>query len=344
MRDSLRPLVWRGVVTLWVMAPLLGVWPGSSPKSGQLGWWVLASVLVVACGIGRAVRRTVPVFGWGVGAVLLVLASHLHGIGFALGWAYQSTLILIAAWLIAERGEWAWIRQAVIGVAWLQVGLVILERFGVSLFPTAGAWPHGSLTTRTGVGILWLFASLWSPRRPAVIFTLLACLTGSWTAAFAVLALAWRYGQVTLPLLITVPVLLVVNSHLWWDKLAGRFDTWKRVYWLHDGWLTGWGFLPFPVGFITTDPTGAVGTGTQVSIYLNNTWLDWVGRTGAIGALLMAGLLWVASRQLTTSWRVWTFFGLLWVGCWQSAEVLPVFSLLGVCSVLGWSHPSEARC
>lgn len=314
-------------------APLLGVWPGASPKSAQIGWWVLASLLVIAVGMRAPVRRTLSGFGWAVGAVLVVVFSHLQGIGFTIGWAYQVSLLVVASWFLAERGEFRWIRQTVLGVAWLQVGLAGLELAGMTLYPTAGAWPHGSLTTRTGLAILWMLASLWSTHWSALGFAVLACLTGSWTAAPALVRLVWTTGGITTSLLVSIPVLLGVFARLWWDKLTSRVEVWSSVFWLQAGWLTGWGFLPFPLGFVSTDPTGAIGT--LPSLYLNNTALDWVGRTGLVGAVLLGGWLWWVARRLTAPWRVWTALGVGWAMCWQSAEALPVLSLLGLCSVIG---------
>ena len=344
MRGVFRQLAWRFAIVLWVAAPILGYWPHASPKSGQIGWWVLASLLVLAVGMAQPVRRTQASFGWGCGAVLVVIFSHLQGIGFVLAWAYQVSLVLVAAWVIAERGEFAWLRQAVLGLAWIQVVLVALECVGVRVFPVAGAWPNGSLTTRTGLSILWMLASVWSTRWRAGLFAMLACLTGSWTGGVALARCIWESGRVTISLLVAVPVWLALGHRFWWEKLASRVEVWSQMYWLKSAWIAGWGFLPLPVGFVSTDPMGSIGTGTQVSIYLNNTFLDWIGRTGVVGVGLLVGLFWWAGHRVTAPWRMWTLLCLCWAGMWQSAEVLPVLSLLAVCSVIGFSYSQEAVC
>lgn len=317
------------------MAPILGWWPGESAKATQVGWWVLASIVVLAVGITQPVRRILRGFSWGLGGVLLVFFSHVTSVGWSVAWAYQVSFVLLAAWMIAERGQVHWLRQTVLWMAWCQVGLAGLELAGVVFFPIAGNFPHGSLVTRTGLCLLWTMASLWSAQWRAVVFALLACATGSWTGTVAVVRLVWLSGTVPFPLVVVVPGLLLGSLSLWLPKLVSRWEVWRQVYWLKEGWLTGWGFLPFPIGFVSTDPSGSIGRATQVSIYLNNTFLDWVGRTGVIGAVLLGGLVWWAVPRMTVPWRIWTVLGLCWMGLWQSAEALPVLSLLGVCSVIG---------
>ena len=335
MHRAFRHHALRLATVLWVAAPILGYWPGATPKASQMGWWVLASIVVIAVGMTQPVRRTMPGFGWGMSAVLAVVFSHLAGIGFTIGWAYQVSLLLCASWVLAERAEFAWIRQTVIGLAWVQVGLVGLEGLGVQPFPVAGNFPHGSLATRTGLCLLWTMASLWSPPRSALVLALLAAATGSFTSTIALVRVICRSRTIPFPLLLSAPVWLVAVTPAWGPRFLSRWEVWTQMTWLQTSWLAGWGFLPFISGFVSADTTGAIGRLSSVQIFMNNTWLDWVGRTGLIGALLLAALAVWASRRLTTPWRAWTAAGLVWMGLWQSAEVYPVLSLLGVCSVIG---------
>ena len=107
-------MIWPWACRLWLAAPLVGWWVGASSRNAQLAWWTLASVLVLCVGWTQPPRREAKVFGGLVAVCLVVFLSHLGSLGTGLLWLLQAVLVLCAAALIAERGEFRWLRQALL--------------------------------------------------------------------------------------------------------------------------------------------------------------------------------------------------------------------------------------
>ena len=319
------------------------MWPHTAPRLSQFGWWVLASILViVAAQFVEPVRR-VRVFGGLLVGCVAIFAAHVRSVGGALAWCYQSTFILTAAWLIAERVGWPILRRALLVVAWAQLPLMALQAVGVTLpWPAVITHPiTGALGSRAPLASLLAVASMLSPRRPALILALAACLTGSLMGWPALIRLWWQSPCKPWPSLWGWPVLAALTHRWWWPKLAIRMESWSSLSFLKGGWLTGWGFLPFPGGFWDDSTPGRMFLWRDY----HSMWMDWIARTGLIGGLVAVGLIWWIIRRLRVqpSWG-WTMAMLFWIGAWQSAEAFPVLALLGVMGVIGLVTDKEKTC
>lgn len=337
-------MIWKVVCGAWVVAPILGYWPGTSPRHAQMGWWVLASILVCAVGMRQPVRQQTSLWAWGLVGCVAVFASHLTSIGWAVAWLYQVTLILLAAWLIHERGEWTWLKNTILGVGLFQGVVVLWQLLGgpTPYWSWPGGWLTGTLSARAALSILWGACSLLSHGRVAWGFALLACLTGSF--AGSVPAVGRLLGQSrTIPM--TWPIgavgVLLLSHRLWWPRLLGRWQAMESLEFLQRGWVTGWGFLPFPGGWQSIAASGRQ-AGLVAQLDYHNVFVDWIARTGMVGGLGLLALVWWVSKRLTSPWRRWTAFLALWAGSWQSAEAFPVMTLLGLVWLMGLAQ--EAEC
>lgn len=311
------------------------------PRVSQLGWWVLASVLVIALGMTQGGQRRVSVFGWMLLGCLIVFASHAMSISGALAWLYQSALVLAAAWVMAERGAFRWMRHAVLAVAWGQLPVMGLQALQISLpWESLSSGVTGTLSSRSACAVLLGVASLWSGRGPALVLSVASLATGSLMGVPSLWRLWWQSPYKPLPAVVLGwPMVLVLTHQWWWPRLALRLGVWDDIWtYLHSGWLTGIGFVPFPSGFRDTTPLGA----PTMWVNYHCTFLDWIARTGLVGTVLVGVLaIWV-SRRLTTPWARWTVGGAVWVGMLQSVEAFPMLGMLALVMVMGLAQ--EARC
>lgn len=154
--------------------------------------------------------------------------------------------------------------------------------------------------------------SLWSTGWAAWVLAGGVCLTMSGTAIpIVLLRLLWphlRYKG------LSVALVLLGGAWAWHGALWERLEVWR-------GWAFSWsgiGFSAFPSGF--QDDT-ALGKALEWRD-AHNVWLEWIGRFGLPGALVLVGVVAWLWRQ---RWRdPWTLALVLWVACWQSLEQFPV--------------------
>ena len=334
---------WRVATWAWVLIPTLGWWPATPSRSACVGLWVLASILVILVGPTQPIRRPVRwPLAWLALSFSISLIQLATGPSWSLIWLYQSTIILLATWFVAERADWAELRRAVLVVGSVQT-LVMLGQLADLALP----WPSeteagGTFHHRAALGLWWAVCSLWSQGRWSLYWAILSCLSGSWTGAsvavFRVIAKRLqRAGWVPMLWPLAFVGGLLLTSSVWWPKLAIRLEVWSTLVWLKNGWLTGWGFRPFPTGFIET-----LSTGRQLPyLEYHNAWIDWLARTGAVGLLGLVGLWrWIFGRL--TGRSHWTAALVIWAGLWQSVEANPSLLLLLVVWLIGLSEERHA--
>lgn len=329
-----RTLTWRIACWAWVSLPIVGFLPGAIPVRLGTQWLSLASSMGV---IGLSVacpRRTgqASAFGWMALACLMMALSHWRHPTPAFLWGWQTLTVLTAAALLAIHGDWAWLREAVIACAWMQVIVAGCQWGGEQ-----GWWPRhpssepsGTVGSVTAASVIMGVGSLWSRGWQAWGLGVATCLMGSGTAIPVVVAkLGWSVRH-RLPrwVLITAAILLVgVGAWRWHAAFALRWLIWQDwPCWRNAipcDWL-GVGFNAFPGGFADDTPFGKL----MMWRDYHNVALDWVGRFGVLGLLVLSGLVvwgWRRSRG-KGEWR-WMGAFAAWVACWQSLEQFPVLSI-----------------
>ena len=346
MSGRLGQLVWRVAVCGWVAAPLLGFLPDVQPKVAEWFWWTLASWIVLAVGMTQPVKRTAPQPWQG----LLVISAVCYATSWwrpeAGRWLSLSIITILAAWMITERGEWAWAKWTVIGCAILQLPILWYQAH----LP----WPYarigGTVGKRAACAFLTGMAALWMPWRWSLpVFVYAAWLTTSWIGwPVALLSSAWRVlgRRGVVGLMATVSVfglaVFVVRSHAIsyaTTGLADRLQLWGALDWLGSSWVWGWGFQPFLGGFWDNSVQGTL----EGWKFYHSTWIDWLVRTGIPGAIGLGWLgIWVVRRTRTPMLR-WTLALVVWALTFQSVEQFP--SMLAVLMVW-WMRlaQEETRC
>ena len=338
--------VWPLVCAVWVATPILGWWSGASARNAQVGWWVLVSVVVCVVGMVQQPRRETRFWAWTLAWCVVVVASHLlAGPGWGVAWLYQATLILLASWFVHERGEWRWLHKTVLVLGLFQGGVVLWQLSGwTAPWPSAGSGLSGTLSQRAALSIFWGACSMLSQGKPAWGFALLACLTGSLSGSVpAVARLLWTSRTIPVTLPLGLLGLLALSHRVWGPRLLGRWQAMESLEFLQRGWLTGWGFLPFPGGWRYTDARGHQ-AGLVAQLDYHNAFIDWIARTGLIGGVGLLVLVWWVSTRLTTPWRRWTAFLASWAGMWQSAEAFPVMTMLCLVWLIALASNQETTC
>lgn len=317
------------MASLWVGLPILGFLPGVPIRLGTQ--WLSLIVCLVVLGVGVLRPRShAPLFGWGILACLGLAAVHWAQPMPTVRWAVQATLLLASASLLV--GQAAWMRKALIGCAWVQVVVVSLQWCHVPLpfpQPVMGSHLAGTVGSIRPASILIGLAALWSTGWSSWVLSGVACLTGSGTVVpVIVLAKWWPYR--TRPIGWIVGLVGIVAyarlSQRWLFALSERAEVWTA--WPLSWW--GLGFRAFPGGFQDDTAFGRE-MGWRDA---HNVLLDWVGRFGLPGFLVLVALIWWIWRRKQEPWTL-VFLG--WVACWQSLEQFPVLVipllvwLIGLC-------------
>lgn len=328
---------------VWVVVPILGVFPGSVPVRLSTQWLsVLASLTVVGLGVasGAGWNRQRP-FGWLILAAVGLAWCHADVPDVAFLWACQATLVLSAGGCLARCAESRWLREAVVACAWAQVLVCGLQVCRVPL-----PWPQqphgafwGTMGSRTTAALVTGIGCLWSSGWPAWGLGVATGLMGSATMLpVVVVKLAGTNRRVW-----DIVGLLGVIAVAWgpWppliQRLSLRCELWRA--WRGSWW--GNGFHPFPSGF--QDET-AFGHAMRWRDY-HNVYLDWLARFGILGAVVLAVAGWWLwrARRAVPSWLIGSVPAFLWIAWWQSLEQFPV----GIVLVIVWwcgvcqSHPPE---
>lgn len=323
-------LIWGVPVFLWVAAPILSYWPGTTPRLYHLGWWVIASIFVIACAPFNDVTRQSKIYPYLLLGCIAVFLSHALSIGTSLIWLYQVSIILVAAWLIAERFDLMFLKLFIVGMGLLQIPFMILQLFGIYVFPSDMIGLTGTLEKRAYCAILLASASFLTAGRLQWLLTITSILTGSFMCLPAVIRLLWpmlKRGRMIG--LMAIPAILIATHSLWLSRVTSRFKAMESLEFLQRGWLTGWGFIPFPGGFVysAVDSGGSVPAMTFYDYH--STLIDWVARTGLIGFVVLCLLAYWISRHLKGGqWRLWTSIMAAWAFLLQSAESGVVMAML----------------
>mgnify|MGYP001600203650 CR=1 FL=1 len=317
-------LVWRWLVRAWIVLPIL------APGYSAWWWWTISSLGVIAVAWTQPHQRNASAVGWLIVGVLAVyLLHHRQPISTVASWALYATVLLVAAALIVERGDPSWVRQAVLMAAWGQLLVMAAQAVGCSTpWLTVGGGLTGTVMRRASA---------------AGVVAMASCLTSGWAARVFAVASLWTTSLVGLPALLRlVPLarswrwrLVAIAGIGWlgwmsWPRLLVRIEALRDATPLVRGWLTGWGFLQLPGGFVYDggfSNGGSIRAPFLISDY-HSAVLDWVARTGVLGAGMLAAMaLWAWRRSQTIQQR-WLFGLMLWIGCWQSVESQPVLLLL----------------
>ena len=316
-------LIWRLACWLWVGLPILGIVPQVPVRLAVQWLMILASIVVLGVGLLSQRRDAKTPFGWMLLACVWLACLHWRQPTMALAWVSQVALILGSAAILASHGEARWLRQAVIACAWVQVPVLILQWYQVPL-----PWAHlpapwqmaGTVGSIRPASILFGLACLWSPGWTAWVLGIVACLTGSGTVMpVVVLRQWWPYRKKAWGWLAGLGLVAVGARFTPWHlALTERLDTWQTWWWS----MSGEGFRVFPWrGAFADDTVFGRAMAWRDS---HNVWLDWTGRFGLPGLVVLGVLLvWLWHRSKTDAQR-WTLLFALWVSCWQSFEQFPV--------------------
>lgn len=309
---------------MWVVCPTAGFWLGTHPRFAQLGLWMLASIVVLAVGMLQPKRRDCRLFGWLALASLALVATHPRQFEYGSIWLVKAAIILSAAGMIAERGEYRWLRQSVIGLAWLQVPVMILQATNVTIpWHSAHAGFAGTAIKRGACSVLLGAASILSTGWKAWTFCFLSAMTGSLTGTVpAVLRLMWRWKWLA-------AIGVLASAVIWWPRLMPRLSVWQNL--AEQTWnpLVGMGFGIFPLGF-QDDIGSSVYPASPLLRDLHSTFIDFTARFGLVGwgiICLMAD--WVV-KSTTLHWQRWFLALALFAGLLQSAEAFPVMVVLAL--------------
>lgn len=317
-----RPVVWRLACWAWVAVPILGLLPKVPVRLAVVWLWLIVSWVVIGLGLAwpRRAQEAQP-FGWlALGVVGLGLWACWSRPTDAFIWVWQLIIWLSAAATLAQHGDWAWLRQAVIGCALAQWPIALLTRMG-----GLWQWPHhpsqwcGTVGSETPMAVLLGLAAIWSRGWGRWLLGCLAAVVGCGTVA--AFMLAWLLRQVPWPrwmLRIALGIGLLILIWWWREPIQWRLETWADAHLTWQG--VGFGVLP---GGWRDDTT--LGRLLEWRFYLN-AYLDWVQRFGVAGLTVMTGIGWWCWRHRAGNLLTLSF--LAWVLLWQSVEPWPVIGLL----------------
>ena len=244
---AVRPL-WRVLCWCWVGLPIVGCLPGVPVRLSVVWLQVVASLVVVACGMALPRGREVPQRTLGWLALMLVGLSLLHWRQptQAFLWACQVVLVLSAAWQLLQHGEARWLRDAVCGCAGLQLVVWGLQQFHVPNPWPAHVWTKtgwGTVGSVTPAAVLLALACLWAKGWRAVLFGAAGLFTGSGTVipVSAAKGLAscrglprcerlslGGFGLVAIVIRISLRLFLVVGAHLF-DRSVGVLELLAQI-------------------------------------------------------------------------------------------------------------------
>ena len=134
-------------------------------------------------------------------------------------------------------------------------------------------------------------------------------------------------------------LILLIAWQMGGTHLATRWSVWRDVPNWPIQFLTGYGFLSFPGGFTYDDAVSKL-LGVRDT---HSVWLDWLVRTGLLGAGLLAGALIWCWRRTVLHRRYGLWLMALWVGTWQSLEGRPFVGLLAWWWVVGLQEEPDGR-
>lgn len=327
----------------------MGFFPDVQPKVAEFWWWNAASVLAIAVGMTQPVRYHVR-HPWSVSLAAALGLFVIHSqTAWASWWISQTTLVLVAAWIIAERGEWHWLREAVVACA--------LFQFLAIAYQHDWPWPYarvgGTVGKRAPCSTLFAVASLWTSGWLSILLAYGTTKTTSYVGAVVAIGRwVWqfirRFEAIGLMATVGLGAFVAVREqsnllHALRHEVVPRLSGWSQTDWLGASqWVWGWGFQPFLAGFFDASPAGML----QQWVFYHSTWIDWIMRTGIAGAGLLAwALCWFWRRsRVVPMWR-WTFLLALWAGTWQSIEQFPSMIALLAIWVIGLSQTrKEATC
>ena len=200
----------------------------------------------------------------------------------------------------------------------------------------------GTTLKRAGCGILMGAAAILTSSWRAWGFCLLSGLSGSVAGLIPAVArlMLQRAGKLPSALLLALSVLGSIP--LWWPRLQVRLDVWWVGLTRGVGLVTGWGFLPIPLGF--QDDTGySVHLASPWLRDMHSVWMDLWVRFGAVGLLILAAVsVWVV-RRTRKEWSRWFLVLALFCGSFQSAEGLGVMTVLALVWWIGLSQQKGER-
>ena len=323
-------MTWTLACWLWVALPLLGIVPMVPVRMAVVWLMMLGSVAVIGVGLSRP-RTSQGPFGWMLLSCLSLACLCWRQPTDALTWVSQATLLLGAAAML--QGSSRPLRQAVIACAWVQIPVLILQWYQVPL-----PWAHlpvpwqmaGTVGSIRPASILLGIACLWSTGWRAWVLGLAAGLTGSGTVVPVVLLKLWWPVRRHLVGWLAAAGVLVVGARFapaWMLALSERAEVWRT--WPLTVW--GVGFKAFPVGFQDDTPVGRAMEWRDA----HNVLLDWVGRFGLPGLLVLLAVGWWVLRRKPDPWTLGFF---AWVACWQSLEQFPVLVILFLVWLIGLSE------
>ena len=308
-----------GTVAAWGGVFLAAGWrsPTGHLKLDQWHALLLAACWVIGWTWSQPVTARAR---WGRVAAWAVPVALIYRDGPGIAWLWLATWWLV--WLAAERlaAHPAAVRQAVRGVAWWHVALMVLSWLGWTGYEQAGGGFAGSLGRRSVCSALFGLCVAWSTGAGTWFWTVLAGLTTGTVGVgigLAVLTARWRRRGWLLPLWAGL-------AWYAWPRLGIRWSLWERL------WPRVWppvGFAAFRGGFI--------GDGLVDRLL---SWYDYhsavveaVGRWG-YWPLLLAGLVWLAVQdRLTWPTGLW----IVVVLCTQSLEATPVLGWFVVLALIG---------
>jgi hypothetical protein len=287
----------------WVIVPAVA-WTVT-----PLWWWTLCALIVIAVGLGERPQTDASTLGWFVfGCVAVYVVHRAQPLGVAGTWITYMAIHVTALALIVERGDWRWLKTALLIVAWIQLPVIALQAFHVPVpWGSVGSGLTGTLGRRAIAASVLALASMWSTdRRLAWGFGLASLMTGSLMGVISLFKMLWKWRALLMPIALCCAI-------LGWSRLALRLDAWAGL-WPPRGLLTGWGFLPLPGGFAYTQ-----GTWNAAPFIISDyhcAVLDWMTRTGLIGMLIMVGMgVWAHDRwhhavlRWSLVWCAWTLLG-----------------------------------
>ena len=254
---------------------------------------------------------------WACGGIAL---CHARPLDDALAWLTAVILACLAAETLARHGQGQAMRQAILGCALVQVLVKGLQVCGVSgpwPIPEAPIAPWGTLGSETPAGLLLVCAAFWSQGWWRLGAALATCLTRSGTAILpAVLLLIWPWCRTKRLRVLACLLALLGGWRIWQSSGLYRFTMWR--HWPLTLW--GHGFTAPTMGFQDDSRLGMMWGWRDA----HNTYLDWIGRFGLVGGVVLAGVLWWSWQHSRTGAARARWGLMVWCGLWQSVEQFPL--------------------
>lgn len=320
--------MWKVSCYLWVLIPVLGWLPGI-PQKLSFPWWMgIASIAAISAGITQPVIRKVKWTGLFLFGCLVIFWIHQTQFGVSSKWLMGVIIPILAAHLIAERGEWEWIKRAVFIAAWSQLPVLLIQKTNLTNpYLHMGPFPWGSVGNRIDLGILLGMTSILNQGVSAWLFAIASALTGSFTGYVVPVI------RLLIPIIQRWRVLALLSLPGAWlfikhgtTHLTTRFKVWHEMFDWKINMVSGHGFLNFPGGFSYDDSLSKLIAFRDT----HSVWFDWLLRTGVLGAIILAATLIYALRRSIKLNLLPLFLFVLWVGTWQSLEGRPLLALLGL--------------